>query len=1187
MPAKWTDEQKAAIDSKGQNLLLSAAAGSGKTAVLVERIISRITDKNAPVDADKLLVVTFTNAAANEMRERIIKALDEEFLKNPQDELIKKQLVLIKKAQITTIDSFCIDVLRKYFVEADLSPDFSVADPTECAVILEDALDNVINKMYDDKEYGKDFLNLMESYANSKANDKVFRDLLVSIYKFSMSLPYPYEWLSSAAEKFNIKGNFNDSEYKEVIINEAHAECSRIVSEYSIMAELAQKDLLFDYLSLINEEKSFFLKCLDIFDYDELKNILDSFEFKRRPAISKKLTPVHINTINEMRDKIKKKRMGKLCEKLLNLTAYQQEISITKMYPCVKCLSVTVRRLAEEYLELKRKKNILDFSDCEHFCLNVLVKDGRPTDVANIIRKKYNEIYIDEYQDTSKLQEAIFASVKSENNLFMVGDIKQSIYRFRNTDPTLFKEKRDKFSKDIDAFERKIILSKNFRSRENVLASVNCIFERIMSEESGEIDYNDDERLNLGADFPDESINPISYDTEIAIIDTKTIQENEEEEVKKTELEAIYCAKRISDLIKSEVQIYDKGEYRKIKYSDFCIIARNVKDNAVVLNAVFSEFGIPCYSENTGGYFASREVEIMLCMLSVIDNPYQDLPLLAVLRSIMFNVSSDELAKIRIADKRKTFYDAVKACSITDTPEGATSKNIIKVIETFCEKSKRLSVSELILDIYNTTGYFEAQQAMSNGIIRRQNLMILYNRAKEYEKTGLKGLYSFVKFISDYKNTGNDLDAAKIVVEQQDAVRIMSIHKSKGLEFPVVILFGAERRFNMMDMHRSVLYHADLGFGPKFIDSDLRITYKFAPRAALESVLYRESIAEEMRILYVALTRAKEKLIIIGADRNIKQKVRNCLTGDPKKRINGALVSEHTSYLDWILMSVIDHSDCGVLRSYVDTDRENYIYKDESVFKVKIISDQDELFFEKMSGIHITKEKNPETENLLSLLEFKYPNISDTKLPSKITVTELKKRKEHDILLDGIEVFKRRNKIKEEKNTGLTSAQIGIAYHTIMQKYDITMPIEDKEDVKAQIEIIREKGFLTEEEAGAVNPEKILKFYKSGIGKMVLNADSVKREVMFGVSIPARQIIAETTSDKEIMLQGVIDCILDTPDGLVIIDYKTDRSYDESDTVEKYRIQLDCYKYAAEKLFKKPVIRKILYMFETDTGLNL
>lgn len=1181
MKTSWTDEQLSAIKSTGQNLLLSAAAGSGKTAVLVERIISRITKSENPIDADKLLVVTFTNAAANEMRERIEKSLEKLHEENPKDENITRQLTLIKKAQITTIDSFCIDILRKNFVEADLSPDFNIVDPTECKVMLEQAIDDTINEMYDDKVFGRDFLYLMESYANSKANDKTFRELLTSIYYFSTSLPYPDKWLNGACERFLLTDGFSNSFYNDAIINEAHTECERAISEYEIMIELSDYDTLFNYSSILKEEKHFFEECLSVMDYDNLREMLLAFEFKRRPSVPKNVTPIHTDTVNEMRKKIKERRMGKLTQKLFSLSSVQQEDAIKKVYPLMRCLCQTVVRMSEKFTDIKMSKNLLDFSDCEHRCLEIL----KIPSIADIYKERFDEIYIDEYQDTSKLQEDIFACIKKDNNLFMVGDIKQSIYRFRNTNPLLFKTKKDEFLKEEDAKNRKIILSKNFRSRKNILDSVNYIFERIMSEPSGEIDYNEDEKLYLGANYPDDSPNPLNYETEVAIIDTNTIADTDEDDLGKIELQAMYCANKIAELIENQAQIFENGAYRNITYKDICIISRNISDNAVILNAVFSDYGIPCYSENSGSYFESREVELMLSLLSVIDNPYQDLPLLAVLRSVIFNISSEHLAKIRCFSKNGAFYDAIIECAKEENDLGLLCSGIVSSLEDFCEKSKRMSVSELILDIYNTTGFYDAQKTLSNGVIRCANLKLLYNRAKTYENTGLRGLYNFIKFINDFKETGNDLEAAKITAEQNDAVRIMSIHKSKGLEFPVVILFAAEHQFNLMDLHKGVLYHSDLGFGPKFIDTTLRITYNFAPRATLEAALRRESIAEEMRILYVALTRAKEKLIIVGSDKNIKSKVNKCISGKNSKRIAAPLVTERISYLDWIIMALIDHKDGDELRKYIESDRSMHIIDDESRFSVKIIDDLNELYGTKSDSLCDNNSVLFDDEKILSLMNFEYPNPDDTHLPSKITVSELKQSQQENSDV-GFELFKKRKTITE-KTSGLTAAEIGTAYHTVLQRCDLSSPLVSRDDIKNQIDSIKTQGFLTEEEAGAINPDKILKFFKSGIGKMLLAAKEVKREYMFGVNIKAKNFITTTKSEKEIMLQGVIDCLLINDDSIVIIDYKTDRSYDAKDTIEKYKIQLDCYKYAAETIFKKPVIRKILYMLESDMGINL
>ncbi len=1183
MANKWTDEQMSAINSRNENLLLSAAAGSGKTAVLVERIISRLTDKVNPISADRLLVVTFTNAAAAEMRERIILALTVLSEENPADENIQNQLLLLKKAQITTIDSFCIDLLRNNFVSADLPPDFKIADPTENTVMREEVLDTVLTEMYDDEEFAESYFNLLEMYANSKANDRAFRELVDSLYNFSMSLPAPEKWLLDSAESFKNCVDFEDTVWCKTLISEAKREIMSCLCDCDAMIDYAQKDNLTSYHTILIEDKNAIFKLLENEKYDELCSAVKDLEFKRRPSAPKDYVPLYFDTINEMRDKVKD-RITKLTKKFFTLSSAENSEAICKIYPAMRCLAEIVIRLNNRFTEEKLKQNMLDFSDCEHRCLEILTKEnGEATEIAKITKEKYDEIYIDEYQDTSRLQEAIFTAIKKEDNLFMVGDIKQSIYRFRNTDPSLFKNKRDLYLSGESEKSRTIYLSKNFRSRENVLASVNYIFERIMSEESGEIDYNDAEKLYTGASFPENDINPIDSRTEVCVIDVKALKESEEiEETEKCELQALLTAKKIAELIENGTQVFEKGEYRPIKYSDICIISRNTKNCVPALVSVLSDYGIPCYSENTGSLLDSSEVITMLNILSVVDNPISDIPLLSVLRSLIFGFSSEILARIRCFNKKSSFYEAMKLCAESDTDEGRASKDALEVISDLRKKSKYLSVSELIMDIYNSTGFYDAQQTQINGELRRANLMLLYNRAKEYEKTGLKGLYNFIRFINSYKESGSSFDAAKTVGAEHDAVRIMSIHKSKGLEFPVVFLFSAEHKFNMQDLAKNVLYHAEYGLGPKFVDTDLRITYLFAPRVALDTVLRRENIAEEMRILYVALTRAKEKLIIIGSEGNIEKKIISCSYGGGIRKISNSR-DLGSSYLDWILTALVNHPDCEELRNVCATVKP--IVDDNSKFKVEIIKSTEELMPYRKDMSDTEKESEALSESIKELISYNYPNIPDTHLPSKITVTELKRKMtESD---EKTAYLFTPLKQKSYIRSGLTNAEIGTAHHTVMQHIDLSAKLETKEDVWEQILKIKEKGFLTREEAGAVNAEKIARFFNSKTGEIIKTAKKVRREVMFGIEKPASLLLKDVKSDKNIMLQGIIDCVAETDEGLFIIDYKTDRTFNPDETVEKYKIQLECYKMAAEMIYGKKVISKILYLFDADMGVNI
>ncbi len=1187
MANRWTAEQSAAIASRNQNLLLSAAAGSGKTAVLVQRIISRLTDSEKPVAADRLLVVTFTNAAAAEMKERIVASLTSLSEQNPQDAFLADQLLLIKKAQITTIDSFCIDLLRKNFVRADLPPDFKIADPTENAVMRAEVLDEVLTELYDDGQYAASFFELLESYANAKANDRGFRELIDSIYLFSESLPNPKEWLLRAADDFGINRPFSETVWCKAILEEVRTAIDHSISDYNVMISLAQEDALTDCVNLFLEERKMLEEIKEIQEYDALKTALDTINFGRRKAISKDLAPKYIDYIDAQR-KVIKKRVTQTQQRLLSLSAQKQSEAILKTYPQMRCLAETVIRLRERFLAQKEAQNLLDFSDCEHRCLALLSeKDGTPSETAQQVQKMYDEIYIDEYQDTSRLQEAIFTQIKQEDNLFMVGDIKQSIYRFRNTDPSLFKAKRDSFQTDEDAKNRKIVLSKNFRSRANVLDSVNYIFERIMSEETGEIDYDETEKLYPGLDYPDTAPNPIDAETQLCLIDLSDCDEtegNDGEELEKLELEAIVAANRICELMESGYEVFAGGEYRKIRYSDICIIARNVKDSAPVLSSVLSDQGIPCYAENTGGFLGSSEVTALISLLSVIDNPYQDLPLLAVLRSVLFRFTADDLGKIRAIDKSVSFYDALFLCSETDTNVGARCREALALLNDFMDKSRYLSVSELVMEIYNTTGFYDAQQTRPNGVIRRANLRLLYNRAKEYEKMGRKGLYSFIRFISDYEKAGGDFDAAKTVGQEQDAVRIMSIHKSKGLEFPVVILFGIERKFNMMDLRKNVLYHASMGFGPKFCDTTLRITYPFAPRVACESKLCKEAKAEEMRILYVAMTRAREKLILIGAVRDLEKKINSCARGGKRRNINASIVADCESYLDWLLTALINHPDCDALRKRCDLKMP--VCEDKSRFSLSLMSKTEVEKAALTQQVQEEKKVQEEgTAQFIELMEYIYPNASDIVLPPKITVTELKRRLQEQAE-DSVYLYPPQRRIKQQ-DAPLAATEIGTAYHTVMQRCDLAKELNKPEIVQEEILRIHRLGFLSQEEVAILDCQKIARFFSSEAGQKMLGATRVRREVMFGISCKANELLPEFKSEKEIMLQGVIDCLLETDEGLVVLDYKTDKTVSPQRTAEKYKIQLECYKMAAERIYKKNVTEKILYLFDVDTALNL
>ena len=1189
MGNKWNEAQKAAIYTRDINLLVSAAAGSGKTAVLVERIIEKITDEKNPVDIDRLLVVTFTNAAAAEMRERIVAAISAKLEQNPSSELLARQMTLAAKANITTIHSFCLNTLRTNFNLADIDPNFRLADETESDLLWLDALDEVVDEMYEDEEYAEHFYMLLENYSSVKTRDG-FDEMIGQIYNFAMSLPNPKKWLYNSAEKFKCsRGEFLKSEMAENILRIAQDKVRETICQYDDLLKKAKDDDGGDNLFLfLAQEQECFKHLLVAKSYDEAQKWADSLVFARFPNAPKGSEPVYREYIKNARAKAKKDFENNILKGLLLLTAEEQEKVLIAQYPQMQCLSVLIIRLIDRFDEKKAEKNILNFNDLEHGCYKLLMdEDGKPTPLARTMAESFDEILIDEYQDTNRLQEAIFAAIKKENNLFMVGDIKQSIYRFRNTDPTLFCEKRDSFSAEGNENGQKIILAKNYRSRAEILAGINDIFEKIMSRKVGEVEYNEEERLNPGAKY-DDTPHPIVSDLQLHIINTESdgeemLSDADEPPREEIELEAELAAKQIAELISGGYQILTKSGYRAISYKDICILLRKTKDWANVFRLTLSEYGIPCYSEAGGGFLESAEVEIMMSLLKIIDNPYQDLPLLSVLRSQMFNFTTNDLAKIRVADKKGSFYDALLKMAEDESQTASRVRMFLEKLELFREQSKYMQLDELIWALYSRTGFYDAQGAQPNGAIRQSNLRLLATRAQEYEKTGFKGLYSFVRFIDKYRSAGGDYDIARSVGEEQDVVRIMSIHKSKGLEFPVVILCGAGKKMNRRDLSKNILIHSELGYGPKFVDSDLRITYPTAVRSIVKERIEKETVSEEMRILYVALTRAREKLIVIGAAKDIHTRAYSLGTSiDDRGQIQTGSVLSATSYLDWFVMALLMHPACKELRDSIEYNIK--LTESESPWSVTIHSVDEKTKIN--ADDEIKKDsKTYDIKNLSELIRYEYPYRKDETMPTKITVTELKNKSLREESQDSVYLYPRPKFLQETASKRLSGAARGTAFHTVMQRLDFSKISE--EDINTQIEEMVKKNYIAQDAAGCVEADKIIRFLNSDVGRLIISAQKVDREVMFGINIPAKEAEPDYVGDETIMLQGVIDCVIINDGKITVLDYKTEHITSKDEVAEKYKIQLLYYARAAELIYGLPVRKCYLYLFETEEVIEV
>ena len=878
---KWTREQNLAINEKDSNILVAAAAGSGKTAVLVERIINKVI--NEKIDIDKILVVTFTNAAASEMRERILDAIYKRLEDEPENAHLQRQINLLNKASISTIHAFCLDVIRNNFFEIDTSANFRVGDTTEIELIKQEILEDLFEEKYEEEE--SEFLNLIEMYTNYRSDDKL-KEMVLDIYKFIQSTPFPEKWLKNAVEKFNYSTDvdFAKTDWGKIILKELFSQIEECILKLEKIHRETAKFWELDKFTVVLNQDIENLRSLinNNLRWDEVFYLINDFTWKKWP-VDKKVTIDLKNEAKEIRDSVKK-QFTKIVSKVMIYSSKEANEDINKMYQTLQNLSNLVLEFTEKFKQAKREKNIIDFNDIEHMALDILVNKENTiekTKVAKDYMQKFEEIDIDEYQDSNLVQEYILSSISRGNNIFMVGDVKQSIYRFRQARPELFIEKYNKYKleeRDIKTGE-KIQLFKNFRSRKNILDITNNIFKNIMSQEIGEIDYTENEYLNYGASYPERKEKSEIYVINLNEENAEDYEEiyNEEdntnERIEDVVLEAKFVSKKVKELLESGIEVYDKKQgQRKISYRDIAILLRSTSTTAPIYEKELSELELPVFSDSSSTYLESIEIETMMSLLKIIDNPMQDIPLVTVLRSTIGGFTDNDLIEIRLADKKCSFYEAMLKSRIkVDDDIKAKITKLLNNLEKWRKEVEYLSLDELIWQIYLDTGYYHFVSLMPNGNVRQANLKILFEKAREFENTNFSGLFNFINFIDRLKSSGGDLSSAKLIGENEDVIRIMSIHKSKGLEFPIVFLCNTGKKFNMKDLNENIILHQELGIGPKFIDTEKRIEYNTLAKEALKIKAQKEIISEEERVLYVGLTRAKEKLIITGISKDLKK----------------------------------------------------------------------------------------------------------------------------------------------------------------------------------------------------------------------------------------------------------------------------------------------------------------------------
>ncbi|MCA1064455.1 helicase-exonuclease AddAB subunit AddA [Rossellomorea aquimaris] len=1207
---KWTKEQSQAIYESGKDILVAAAAGSGKTAVLVERMIKKVTSPDRSVDVDRLLVVTFTNAAAAEMRKRIGEALEKEISKNPSSRYLKKQLTLLTRASISTLHSFCINIARKYYYELGIDPRFRVVDETESELIREEVIEELFEEEY--SLNNEEFLRVADWYSQDR-HDTDLQMLVRKLYDFSRAYPWPDEWLESLVGNYQTVDPDESVWIKELLedVKLQIMGCRSLLEKG--MQLTRQPNGPYPYAENLIADIKYVDDLRSAQSWEELYDAFQVKGFGNLKRVPKdEVDPVIQDQVKGLRNEVKK-QINKMKEEMFSKTlgAYMEDIK--DMEPVVRVLVDLTKKYSQKFWEKKQEKALVDFSDLEHLALKLLYNEGKPSNAAIELQNFYDEVLVDEYQDINLVQETILKLVSSGDNMFMVGDVKQSIYRFRLAEPALFLDKYRRFKGDGSG--ERIDLAKNFRSRKQVLEGTNFIFRQIMNESVGDIEYDEAAELKLGAGFDKESV-PV----DVVMInrngesDPEDISTLTASGVSTAELEGKLLARKIKDMILSQYKVIDKetGKKRNVNYRDIVILMRSFSSASTIMEELKKQ-GVPSYAELSSGYFEAIEVQVMMSLLKVVDNPYQDIPLAAVLRSPFMSMTEEELAQIRAQHKKGPFFDAL--VMYPKANKGMLAKRIVtflKQLGKWRDSARDGALAELIWSIYRETKYFEFVGGMNGGKQRQANLLALYDRAKQYESTSFRGLFRFLRFIERMQERGDDLGAARALGEQEDVVRLMTIHKSKGLEFPVVFVAGMNKEFNQRDMKERVLLHKEMGYGSRFINTDLRVSYNTLPHLAIKKRMHKEMIAEEMRVLYVALTRAKEKLFLLGTIKDVEKSM------DTWKRhlthqewiLPDYERLKAKSYFDWVGPAVMRHSDAVELNESKTDAVPVRILEDPSEWKIEIVEGVSlvenevttvsslEKRIELLQSIKPVDTDDIYKEEVHARLSWEYQHKDAQYRGSKQSVTEVKRQKEIiegyniDMVKQQREPVVERPRFIQKKN--LSPAEVGTAMHAVMQQIKL-QPEMSASYIKTEVDRMVVQELLTPEQGDAIKIGHISKFFKTRLGKGMLSANTLYREIPFSYSVSSKEAYSDWTDKEErrVLVQGVFDCVYEINGKLVIIDYKTDfvSPQDVENGFErikrKYKVQMDLYKRAVSEIWNKEVGGIYLYLFNGGYMLGM
>lgn len=1209
MGVKWTKEQQKVIELRNRNILVSAAAGSGKTAVLVERIIQMLTDEEHPMDVDRLLIVTFTEAAASEMKERIRSAIETALEVNPGNAHLQRQSTLIHSAQITTIHSFCLSVIREHFHLIDMDPGFRIAEEGELRLLKQDVLSELLEECYVNQE--ERFMELVEKLGSGK-NDKKLEGMILQLYEYSRSYPQPQKWLEHCVNQYAECETYLKQEgtgEEPVFLRRALDWAQKYIEDLVELADQCiriceEPDGPYMYAPMLEEDRIILDKLAGAADFEELYERLSDIKWK---ALSRKkdesVDSEKRTQVQDIRKQIKD-LIGELGKTYFYETPAELLLDMANAKGTMEILAELVNRFAIMFADQKQRKHLIDYNDMEQFALQILTeeKEGEliPSQTAREYQEQFYEVMIDEYQDSNLIQEAILTSVstvsREKYNIFMVGDVKQSIYRFRLSRPELFMEKYDSYSSE-DSEMQKIDLHKNFRSRPEVLDGVNYIFRQIMRRDLGGIVYDEQAALYPGAEFE-----PVigadgksAYEMELLLVDAQKTGNEFELSDNNKQLEVRVIAKRIKELLRT-AKVTDKasGQLRPAEYRDIVILMRSVKGWADVVSSILAEEGIPAYIGSTEGYFGTYEISVLLDYLQLLDNQRQDLPLAAVLASPFVGLNPQQLAEIRLAAKEGFFYKAAEGLAqrAGEEEEKEEKDSLAYKLRAFYlqlthfrEMVPYTAIHELLQKIIEETGFSLYVAAMPGGERRIANVEMLVEKAAAFEGTSYKGLFNFIRYIEQLQKYDVDYGEANIADEQENTVRIMSIHKSKGLEFPIVFVAGMGKKFNTTDITGSVIIHPEWGVGLDAVDLQRRTKIPTFLKKTIQQEIKLENLGEELRVLYVALTRAKEKLILVGcpSQKQLKEVSEDgMLCQKAVRRADGEVLPFYTliganSYLHWVVPALMGEDAPVHCRIIGRTEME----EEEEIEQRSELLARDVLEHWATGTVYDAKLR----EHLEVQSQYHYPYAEEQKLKLKFTVSELKKRaylqeESGETVYEEPEVVPLIPQFLQEEEV-LTGASRGSAYHKLLELLNYELAY-DENSLTAMMEELQKERKLSDEMVQCIRKADILRFLNSDSGRRMQAAAKRKqlsKEQPFVLGIDAKEIYPDIKGEERILVQGIIDVYFEEDGELVVLDYKTDNVRSAKELRDRYHAQLDYYAQALEQLLQKKVKEKIIYSF--------